>query len=79
MTRIADHDLIRESLQMQEFADEIRRIINNGLYEVQVTASGEPDYDAPVEPTIVMSLFGAQYRIYFGYNEQWYYATLTAL
>ena len=77
MTRVSDHDLTKESLQTQEFADEVRRIINNGLYEIQVTASGAPDYDAPSEPTIVLSLFGAQYRIYFGYNGDWYYATLT--
>ena len=79
MTRIAEHDLTKESIQMQEFADNVRRILNNGLYEVQVTASGEPDYDAPDEPTVVLSLFGAQYRIYIGYSGQWYYATLTAL
>lgn len=75
--RASDHDLTKESLQVQEFADEIRRIINNGLYEIQVTSSGAPDYAAPSEPTIVLSLFGAQYRIYFGYNGSWYYATLT--
>lgn len=79
MTRISDHDLTKESLQTQEFADEVRQIINTGTYEIQVTASGAPDYDAPAEPTIVLSLFGAQYRVYFGYNQQWYYVNLTAL
>ncbi len=79
MTRISDHDLTKESLQNQEFADEVKRIINNGLYEIQVTTSGTPDYDAPSVPTIVLSLFGAQYRIYFGYNGSWYYVNLTKL
>ena len=79
MTRVADHDTTKESLQMQEFASDVRRILNNGLYEIQVTTSATPDYDAPVEPTIVLSLFGAQFRIYVGYNSQWYYATLTSL
>jgi len=79
MSRVSDNDLTKESLQVQEFADEIKRILNNGLYEVQVTASGSPDYDAPNQPTIVLSLFGAQYRIYIGYLGQWYYASLTAL
>lgn len=79
MTRVSDHDVTKESLQLQEFVDEVRRIINNGLYEIQVTASGSPDYDAPAEPTIVLSLFGAQYRVYFGYNGSWYYTTLTKL
>lgn len=79
MARLSDNDLTKESLQVQEFSDEVRSIINNGRYEVQVTASTSPDYDAPNEPTIVLSIFGAQYRIYFGYLGVWYYATLTAL
>jgi len=79
MTRVSDNDLTKESLQMQEFSDEVRRIINNGLYEIQVKVSGAPDYDAPSEPTIVLSLFGAQYRIYFGYQGSWYYVALTKL
>ena len=79
MARIADHDLTKDSIQIQEFAEEVRKIFNNGLYEIQVTSSSEPDYDAPSEPTIVLSLFGSQYRIYFGYNGDWYYATLTKI
>jgi len=79
MTRISDNDLTKESLQVQEFSDEVRRIINNGLYEIQVTVDGQPNYDAPNEPTIVLSIFGAQYRIYFGYQGSWYYASLTKL
>lgn len=78
MTRISDHDMTRESLQVQEFTDEVKRIVNNGLYEIQVTASSAPDYDAPAEPTMVLSIFGAQFRLYVGYNNQWYYTTLTA-
>lgn len=79
MARISDNDLTKESLQVQEFADEVRSLLNNGRYEIQVTTSGSPDYDAPNEPTIVLSLFGAQYRVYIGYLGNWYYATLTAL
>lgn len=79
MTKVSDNDLTKESLQIQEFSDEVRKVINNGLYEIQVTTSSEPDYDAPVEPTLVLSLFGAQYRIYFGYNSSWYYVALTKL
>lgn len=79
MTRVADHDLTRESLQVQEYADEVRRILNNGLYEIQVTASSSPDYAAPAEPTIVLSIFGAQYRLYVSYQNEWYYVTLNKL
>jgi len=79
VTKISDNDLTKESLQVQEFSDEVRKVLNNGLYEIQVTTSTSPDYDAPPETTLVLSLFGAQYRIYVSYNSQWYYATLTAL
>lgn len=79
MARMSDNDLTKESLQVQEFSDEVRKILNNGLYEVQVTTSGVPDYDAPGEPTLILSLFGAQYRMYVGYNFSWYYVDLTKL
>jgi hypothetical protein len=79
MSRLPDFDLTKDSIQVQEFADEVTRIINNGLYEVQVTASSSPDFDAPNEPTIVLSIFGAQRRLYISYLGQWYYATLTVL
>ena len=79
MTRLTDNDLTKESLQVQEFSDEVRRVLNNGLYEIQVTTASQPAFDAPSEPTIVLSLFGAQYRIYFGYLGSWYHATLTKL
>jgi len=77
--KLSDHDLTKESLQIQELGQELRSIINNGLYEVEVTSAGEPAYDAPDEPRIVLSLFGAQRRVYFGYLGSWYYVSLTAL
>ena len=79
MARISDNDLTKESIQMQEFSDEVRKVLNNGLYEIQVTSASSPDYDAPNEPQIVLSLFGAQYRVYISYLGEWYYAALTKL
>ena len=79
MTKMADHDLTKESIPMQEFSDEVTKILNNGLYEIQVTTASQPAFDAPDEPTLVLSIFGAQYRFYVGYNGVWYYATLTAV
>jgi DNA-binding IclR family transcriptional regulator len=79
MTRLSDSDLTKESIQVQEFSDEVKRIINNGLYEIQVTAASAPTFDAPQEPTLVFSVFGAQYRLYIGYLGVWYYITATAL
>jgi len=79
MSRLPDYDLTKDSIQVQEFSDDVRRIINNGLYEVQVTATSSPNFDAPNEPVIVLSIFGAQYRLYVSYLGQWYYVNLTAL
>lgn len=77
--RLADYDLTKESVQVQEAVDDIKRILNNGLYEIQVTSSSQPDFDAPNEPVVVLSLFGAQIRLYLGYAGSWYYVALTAL
>lgn len=77
--KLSDHDVSRESLPVQELTAELRNILNNGLYEVEVTSSSQPDYDAPDEPRVVLSLFGAQYRLYIGYLGDWYYTTLTKL
>jgi len=79
MTRLSDSDLTKESIQVQEFSDEVKRIINNGLYEIQTTAASSPTYDAPQVPTLVFSVFGGQIRLYVGYLGNWYYAAFTAL
>jgi len=77
MSKLSDYDLTKESIQVQEFTDDVRKIMNNGLYEIQVTAAAAPTFTAPSEPTIVLSIFGAQYRLYVGYLGTWYYATLS--
>ena len=79
MTRLSDSNLTKESIQVQEFSDEVKRILNNGLYEIQTTASSAPTYDAPQVPTLVFSVFGGQIRLYIGYLGVWYYTTFTAL
>jgi len=77
MSKLSDYDLTKESIQVQEFSDDVRRIVNNGLFEIQVTASSAPTYAAPDEPQLVLSIFGAQYRLYVSYLGTWYYVTLT--
>lgn len=79
MTRLSDSDLTKESIQVQEFSDEVKRIINNGLYEIQTTAASSPTFDAPQVPTLVFSIFGAQRRLYIGYLGAWYYVSFTPL
>ncbi len=79
MAKIQDHDFSKESVQQQEFLDDVRKILNNGLVEIEFTSSSEPDYTAPSETRFVLSIFGAQFRLYVSVNAQWYHTTLTAL
>ena len=79
MSRLSDSDLTKESIQVQEFSDEVKRIINNGLYEIQTTAASSPTFDAPDEPTLVFSVFGGQIRLYIGFLGTWYYVNFTTL
>ncbi len=79
MAKIQDHDFSKEPVQQQEFLEDVRKILNNGLFEIEFTSSGEPDYDAPSETRFVLSVFGGQLRLYVSANAQWYYVALTAL
>jgi hypothetical protein len=76
--KISDVDTTKESVQMQEFVDNVRSLLNNGGFEIEMTAGSDPG-TAPQETKIVISLFGAQYRVYISYLGEWYYATLTKL
>ena len=77
--KLSDHDTTRESMQMQEFVEEVRAILNNGTYEVETTAAATPPYAAPAEPKIVFSLFGATAKLFIGYGGTWYQVGLTAV
>jgi len=77
MSKISDHDLSKESIQLQELLQDLKRILNNGSYEVQVSAFAPPAFDAPAEPVLVLSKVGAQVRLYCSYLYVWYYVTLT--
>lgn len=79
MAKIQDHDFSKESVQIQEFLEDVRKILNKGLMEIEFTASTSPDYSAPSETRFVMSIFGAQRRLYISANSQWYYVTLSVL
>jgi hypothetical protein len=79
MAKIQDFDLTKERLELQEFAEEVRILINNGNIEFEVTAASSPAFDAPQETKMVLSIFGAQFRLYISYLGDWYYSTLTKL
>jgi hypothetical protein len=79
MAKIQDFDLTKERLETQEFADEVRSLLNNGNMEVEITNASSPAYDAPNETKMVLSIFGGQFRFYISYLGDWYYTTLTKL
>ena len=79
MAKIQDFDLSKERLDLQDFASEVRSVINNGNIELDVTSASSPAFDAPQETKIVLSIFGAQYRLYISYLGDWYYTTFAKL
>ena len=76
--KVQDVDMSKESVQIQEFTDNIRSLLNSGGVEFEVTFAANPGA-APNETKIVLSLFGATYRLYVSYLGNWYYTALTKL
>lgn len=75
--KVQDVDMTKESVQVQELTDNLRSLLNGGAVEFNVTFASEPTVPAPQETQVVLSLFGAQYRLYISYLGEWYYTTLT--
>ena len=79
MAKIQDHDVTKERIEMQEFVDEVRSLLNNGNVEIDVTSASSPAFSAPNETKFVLSIFGTQYRLYISYLGDWYYTTFAKL
>lgn len=77
--KIQDVDMTKESVQIQEFTENVRSLLNTGAIEFEVTFAAAPAGTAPNEPKVVLSLFGATYRLYISYLGSWYYVGLTKL
>jgi hypothetical protein len=77
--KVQDIDVSKETIQVQEFVENIRNLLNGGAVEFEVTFSASPTVPAPSETKIVLSLFGATYRLYISYLSEWYYVGLTKL
>lgn len=76
--KMQDVDMSKESVQVQEFTENVRTILNNGGVEFEVTAAADPG-TAPNETKVVLSIYGATYRLYISYLGDWYYTGLTKL
>lgn len=77
--KVQDVDMTKESVQVQELTDNIRSLLNGGAVEFDVTFNAAPTVPAPNETKIVLSIFGATYRLYISYLANWYYVGLTKL
>lgn len=76
--KVQDVDMSKESVQVQEFTDNIRSLLNGGAVEFEITFAATPG-TAPNETKIVLSIFGATYRLYISYLGSWYYTALTKI
>lgn len=79
MATIQDFDVTKERIQLQEMLEEIRVLLNNGNLEIETTSASSPAFDAPQETKFVLSIFGAQFRLYISFLGDWYHTTLTKL
>ena len=79
MAKVQEYDLTRERFELQEVIEDIRSVINNGNFEIEVTTAASPSYAAPDQTKFVLSIFGATYRLYISYLGDWYYTTFAKL
>lgn len=77
--KLEDLDISKESPVVRDLVENVKNILNFGNVEIDVTEAGSPSFNAPQETKFVLSLFGAQYRLYISYLGDWYYTTLTKL
>lgn len=73
--KVSDVDMSKQPVQIQEFTDNVRSLLNGGAVEFDVTFAADPG-QAPNETKIVLSIFGATYRLYISYLGSWYYTPL---
>jgi hypothetical protein len=75
--KVADVDLSKESAQVQEFADNVRSLINGGAVEFEVVFAPAWELpNAPKETKIVLAINGSSYRLYISYEQTWKYVEL---
>jgi uncharacterized protein YfaP (DUF2135 family) len=76
--KVQDVDMSKESVQIQEFTENVRSLLNSGGLEFEVTFAASPGI-APNETKLVLSLYGGTYRLYISYLGSWYYTGMTKL
>ena len=54
----------KQDVNMQDTIEDIRTILNLGNYEVKKIALANPNWSESVDGILVLSVYGAQYRLY---------------
>ena len=78
-----DYDFSRYDVNIQEFTENVRHIINYGLYDVKYDTFNVPTWTPQVnEHPIILAKFGASATLWVGDSNAangWWYVTLTEL
>ena len=82
MGKVSDYDMSKQDVNMQDTIEDVRSILNLGNYEVKKIALAYPNWTESVDGILVLSVYGAQYRLYISDTSAtngWRYCDLTAL
>lgn len=83
MKLVDDYDFSEYDVNVQEFAENVRHILNFGLYDIKYITTLTPGWTPGInEHPIVLAKLGAIGRLYLGdFNAAngWWYVNLTAL
>lgn len=80
--KMQDYELSRQDINVQDSFDDIKSILNNGSYELKITAASSPGWTESVNGVMVLSIYGASTRLYISNNNTangWVYVALTDL
>ena len=80
--RLSDWSSKNIPLNQRDHNEEVRRILNNGLYEVKVIATESPGWVETVSGIPVYSTYGAGGRLYISdmtVDNKWTYVATQAL
>jgi len=80
--KIQDYDMSKQDVNMQDTIEDVRSILNLGNYEIKKIALANPNWSESVDGILVLSVYGAQYRLYISDTSAtngWRYVDLTSL
>ena len=72
----------KQDVNMQDTVEDVRNILNLGNYEIKKIALASPNWTESVDGILVLSVYGAQYRLYISdtaATNGWRYVTLLTL